>query len=343
VNPGAWRPNPTAFGAFVKAVARRYSGTFNPGTGTLPRVRYYQAWSEPNLPNHLSPQWVRVRRQWVAESPIIYRGLLNAFYAAVKSVNRADLVITGGTAPFGDKPGGQRVPPVVFLRGLLCLGGEQLKLQRCPDPAHFDILAHHPYEIGSPTLPAFDANDVSVPDLYKLTRPLGIAERTGRVLPRGHKRLWVTEFSYDSDPPNPHGVPVHELADWTEETFYLLWRQGVDTITWFLIVDQPPIPNYGSSYQSGVYYLNGRPKPSFEAFRFPFVVEPSGPGRVVLWGIAPDAGTVEVQRLQSGRWTTVTTFRRRARAIFTRTVGLGGRPLMRAVVGGEISLEWRAP
>ena len=57
---GTWRPNAAAFGQFAKAVARRYSGSFNPGTGVLPRVRYFQAWTEPNLPYHLSPQWIRV-------------------------------------------------------------------------------------------------------------------------------------------------------------------------------------------------------------------------------------------------------------------------------------------
>src|SRR5205085_10368277 len=75
VVPGTWRPSAEAFGAFAKAVARRYSGSFDPGTGVLPRVRYYQAWGEPNLSHHLMPQWIRVRHHWVAESPIIYRRL----------------------------------------------------------------------------------------------------------------------------------------------------------------------------------------------------------------------------------------------------------------------------
>lgn len=341
VPPGTWRPNAPAFAAFAKAVARRYSGTFNPGDGVLPHVRFYQAWSEPNLNGHLNPQWVRRDGHWVAESPIIYRGLLNAFYAAVKSVNPSDQVITGGTAPFGDPPGGPRIPPAEFVRDLLCLRGESLALEPCPKPAHFDILAHHPYTIAGPFTPALNIDDVSVPDLGKLTRPLAVALRTGRALPRARKQLWVTEFSWNTDPPNPQAVPVAEEARWLEESFYELWREGVDTITWLNVVDQPPIPSYDMSYQSGVYYLDGRPKPALTAFRFPFVVEPAARGRWVAWGIAPRSGTVLVQRRSSGRWVTVMRLGARPEAIFTRDLTLSGRPLLRASVDGQQSLTFQ--
>lgn len=340
--PGTWRPNVQAFAAFARAVALRYSGTFNPGDGVLPHVRYYQAWSEPNLDNHLTPQWVRKSGRWVAESPVVYRNLLNGFYAAVKSVNASDQVITGGTAPFGDPPGGQRMQPAEFVRELLCLHGQALALERCPDPAHFDILAHHPYAVNGPFAPALNADDVSVADFGKLKRPLAVALRTGRALPRAHKRLWVTEFSWDSNPPDPHGVPIAEQARWIEEAFYELWREGVGTITWFNVVDQPPVPDYGSTYQSGVYYLNGRPKPAAQAFLFPFVVERSARGRWTVWGIAPGSGTVLIQRRSSSRrWTPVMRLRAYTAGVFTRDMTLKGRPLMRASLGTERSLTFR--
>lgn len=180
--PATLAPEPRC-AAFALALAPRYSGRFDPGSGTLPGGRCYQAWSEPNLDNHLTPQWIRVGRRWVAESPIIYRGLLNAFYAAVKSVHSSNLVITGGTAPFGDPPGGARIPPAEFVRAMLCVQGPRLTTTRCPNPAHFDILAHHPYAINGPWAPAINADDVSVPDLGNLTRPLAAAERAGQALP----------------------------------------------------------------------------------------------------------------------------------------------------------------
>jgi hypothetical protein len=337
--PGTWKPNATALGQFATALARRYSGHFNPGGGVLPHVRYYQGWSEPNLPNHLTPQWVRVKRRWVAESPIIYRGLLNAFYAGVKSVNRSDLVITGGTAPFGDTPGGQRMPPALFVREMLCLNDSDVP-QHCSDPPHFDILAHHPYEIGGPFFKALDPDDVTAPDMGKLTRALAVAERTGRALPRGHKQVWVTEFSWDSKPPDPNGIPVLERAKWMEQSFWELWREGVSTLCWFLIVDQPPVPNYGSSYQSGLYYISGKVKPGIEAYRFPFVVQSIGHGQFQLWGITPRSGAVSVQRKVGGRWVTLYRFNRRAHAIFDLTIGTPPRAAMRAVVGSEASMSF---
>lgn len=337
--PGTWKPNATALGQFATALARRYSGHFNPGGGVLPHVRYYQGWSEPNLPNHLTPQWVRVRKHWVAESPIIYRGLLNAFYAGVKAVNRSDLVITGGTAPFGDVPGGSRVPPALFWREVLCLNDRDVP-QHCSNPPHFDILAHHPYEIGGPFFKALDPDDVTVPDMGKITRALAIAERTGRALPHGHKQVWVTEFSWDTKPPDPNGIPVLERAKWMEQAFWELWREGVDTLCWFLIVDQPPVPNYAESYQSGLYYINGKAKPGLEAYRFPFVVQSIGHGQFQLWGITPRSGTVSVQRKVGGRWVTLYRFHRRAHAIFDRTIGAPPRAAMRALVGPEASMNF---
>jgi hypothetical protein len=337
VPPGTWRPNAAAFAAFAKAVARRYSGSFNPGTGALPRVRYLQAWTEPNFPSHLTPQWARVGGRLVAESPIIYRGLLNAFYAAVKTVHSSDLVLTAGTAPYGDPPGGANMKPALFVRNLLCLTG-RLAPARCPDPAHFDILAHDPYSFYGPLQPAYFADDVSLVDVWKLTRALAVAQRTGRALPRVQHSVWATEFGWNSNPPNRYGVPALERARWIAQGFFALWRQGISTATWFLIVDQPR----GSFWQTGLYYFDGRRKPDFEAFRFPFLVYRAGPGWAQVWGVSPDSGTVRVQALEAGRWRTLLRARVRARGVIDQTIRISGRPLLRAVIGSDTSLGWRA-
>ncbi len=124
--------------------------------------------------------------------------------------------------------------------------------------------------------------------------------------------MWVTEFSWDSNPPDPHGVPIGERTRWVQEAFYVLWREGVSAIAWYLLADQPPIPNYGSTYQSGLYYDSGAPKPGLQGFRFPFVVEPVRGGRKVLWGFAPQRGMVEVQALRAKGWQTLFRFREQA-------------------------------
>jgi hypothetical protein len=343
--PGAWRPNAAAYGQFATAIARRYSGTFpdpgHPGS-SLPRVRYWQVWAEPNLSVHLAPQWVGSGRRLQPASPGIYRSLLNGFYEAVKRVHSDNVVVTAGTAPFGDSPGGQRMSPATFVRELLCLHGARLVPERCPNPAHFDALAHHPYEVGSPFTKALNVDDVSAPDLGKLTRPLNKAVRLGRALPRKRKRLWVTEFSYDSNPPNPQAISIAMQARWLEESFYVFWRQGVDTVVWYLIRDQAPIPDYASAYESGVYYRDGSPKPSLLAFQFPFVVEPRRGGSLA-WGKAPSSGVLQIQQRSGSAWNTLAQTRVNAGGVFDVRLRQAASGKFRAVVGAQTSLVWSQP
>lgn len=349
-NAGAWEPNPTALGQFAQALARRYSGSYPDPLHHgrhLPRVRYFQAWGEANFSYYLAPQWTKSGGGWVPTGPSLYRNMLNAFYKGVKAVHSNNTVITSGFGPYGDPAGGCtnqvsgngcRMPPAMFTRDLLCLNGEQLTPEACPDPAHFDALAIDPYEVGSPTTHAVNRDDVSAPDLGKLTRPLNKALRLGRALPHGHKQLWVTEFSYDSRPPNPTAVSLATQARWLEESFYIFWRQGVDAAFWFLVRDNAG-HNYNVSYYSGVYFYNGKKKPSFEAYRFPFVVMPSG-GTATVWGISPRTGTVSVEHQVGSTWTTLFTIRDSAGGVFTRSVPLGLGGNFRAQVGGETSLVW---
>ena len=344
-DPGTWRPDAGAFGAFMGAIALRYSGRFaDPAVpaARLPRVAYWQAWSEPNLDNHLAPQWTGGQAHPVPASPAIYRGLLNAAYAAVKAVDAGNTVITGGTAPFGDPPGQGRMQPARFVRELLCLSGT--RPAPCANPAHFDILAHHPYSVAAPSRAARNRDDVSVPDLAKLTRPLRAAERSGRALPRGHKRLWVTEFSYDSNPPDPQGVPESTHARYLEEAFYLFWRQGVDTAIWFNVRDQAPDPSYETTYQSGVYFRDGRPKLAFQAYRFPFVTERTTGANVQAWTRSPATGRLAIERqTAAGQWTTIATADVGRGAVVVRQLRLPGATHLRARIGSDISLVWRQP
>jgi hypothetical protein len=350
--PFTWRPDPNAFAAFSEAVARRYGGSFNPGTGVLPRVRYFQAWTEPNLPEHLNPQWVRVKGHLVAESPILYRSLLNGFYRAVKAVHPSNVVITAGTAPYGDPPGGQglrgklpdpnglRMQPALFWRDVLCLNGQALKPQSCPDPAHFDILAHDPYEFSNPLVRAGQADNVTLPDMWKLQRILTKATQTGRALPRMQHPLWCTEFGWNTRPPSRRGVALMKRAQFIDEGFYELWLQGISTATWYLIRDQPP--ERVLTWQTGLYYVNGRRKPGFEAFRFPFIAKRAGKQRATVWAVSPDSGTLSVQARESGRWRTVLRARVRAHGVIHGTIAVSGQQLVRGVIRSDVSLNWRA-
>lgn len=342
-SPGSWKPDPAKIAAFASAAARRYSGGFADPTSEvrLPRVRHWQLWAEPNLSLYLSPQWERRSGRYVPFAPAHYRRMLNAFYRAVKSVSDANVVVTAGTAPYGDpNPGGQRMMPVRFWREVFCLRGRTLEKASCPDPPRLDALSHHPYGIAGPRRAALNADDAALVDIYKLTRILRVAGRSGRALPRGRKRMWVTEFGWDSRPPDPDGVPETTRARWLAESFYLLWRQGVDTVNWFQIRDQDPGGNYGATYQTGLYFLDGRPKLAARAFAFPFMTERASRERLRAWGKAPVAGSLTIERREGGKWLPVKALRVGGNRVFLTALRLRGRVELRARIGDQTSLTW---
>jgi hypothetical protein len=337
--PGTWKPRASAFGAFAEALARRYDGSFPdplvPGS-SLPRVRYYEAWNEPNLDAYLSPQWEGSRPRGAE----LYRRLLNRFYAGVKASQPGATVIAGSLAPFGDPPGGLRTPPVEFLRRLLCLRGGRMRPVRCPHPAHLDVLSDHPIAVGPPSRSAVSPLDATTPDLGRLTSVLRAAEANGRVLPRRRKPLWVTEFWYDSDPPDPAGVPLRRQARWYEQDLYMFWRQGASVAIALQLRDSPPGRGYRFTSQSGAFFLDGAPKPARTAFRFPFVAH-RGVAGVRAWGVAPRRGRVEVQVRRGGLWATLAARSvPRAGCPFELVLPLRGRVRLRALIGGEASLPW---
>jgi hypothetical protein len=328
-----WRPNARAYGQFARALALRYSGSYRdprqPGA-PLPRVRFFEPWNEPNLQAFLAPQWVTHKGRWRPESPIIYRALLNSFARGVKSVHSSNRVLAGTVAPFGDlDPGGTRMAPAQFVRSMLSR------------PTVFDVLTTHPYSVRGPFSPAYNDDDVTIPDVWKLKRPLRRAERAGRISPRGRKQIWVTEVSFDSSPPDPGAVPERKHARWLAETFFVLWRQGVNRVTWFQIRDQEPIPNYASSFQSGIFFRDGRPKLARRAFAFPFVAKAQARGRALLWARAPQRGRLVFERKTRRGWQRVAAGRAGRHHVLTRRVRVPKRTVMRVRSGKLTSLTAR--
>ncbi len=343
---GTWKPRPAELKRFAKAIARRYSGSFDDprdAVGPLPRVRDFQLWAEPNLSTYLNPQFE-------GKKPVAarhYRKMLRAFYAGIHSAPGKQRVVTGGTAPYGDVPGNdsQRTQPALFWREVLCLKakGRKLKKGRCKKPAKFDVLAHHPINVGGPFRKALNGDDVSTPDIDKLKRILRRAKRSGRVLPRGRKPIWATEIWWDSKPPDPRGVPDAKHAAYVAESFYVLWRQGVERVVWFLIRDQRQNGRtHGGTPESGLYLLDGEPKLAARAYAFPFVADKSRRGRTRLWGVAPQRGRVSIQRRSGRGWKTIKRTRAKgsSRVFQARTGKRSGR--FRALQAGDRSLTYRA-
>ena len=339
--PGTWKPNPQDIRQYAVALATRYSGHYpDPADPQrmLPRAWGFQLWDEPNLPEYLTPQWTQGR----PASPAIYRGMLNAFYAGIKSVDPQALVVTAGTEPFGDPaPVAQRIAPALFWRGVLCVqqAGARLRSTHCRNPAHFDVLAHHPYSVGAPVTKALNPDDVSIPDMGKLMRILRAAERGGTALPRKHHQLWATETGYNTRPPNPKGIPLMEDARWLEQTLELLWSQGVSLVTWDTIVDQPPNPSYYTTSQSGIYFLGGSPKPALIAFRFPLVAWRTGV-QVEVWGRAPVSGRLHLERRIGNKWRTVSSLNVHAGYTWLTHLVDAGAITLRAQLRDMTTLPW---
>jgi hypothetical protein len=347
--PGNWRPNVRQLADFATAIATRYDGRypaqFTHG-GALPRVRLWQAWNEPNLASSLSPQWVHTRQGWIVVGPSMYRGMLNAFYGAVKRISASNYVVMGGLAPYGDPPGTdpvhhERTAPLAFLRDLFCLRAVTLAPGRCPAPVHLDAVDHHPYAAGGPTWHALNPNDIAVPDIHKMVRVLNVAVRDGHVLPRGPKAFWVTELGWSSNPPNPapKAVPIPKDARWLQDAMYILWRQGVMTILPLEIGDPPVVANYNSVFESGLYFSDGRPKqPMVTAYRFPFVVRTIGRNRVLAWGRTPLTGQLTIDILHGRRWSAVHIAAVSAGQVFAIPVTTRDGLPLRASIGAQNSL-----
>jgi hypothetical protein len=349
---GTWKPSARWYGAFATALARRYSGTYpdpsNAGSW-LPIVRDWEVWNEPNLTNYLTPQWRKTARGYQPQSPGTFRALLNAFYKAVKAVSAKNFVISGGTAPFGDqRDGDKRMMPARFWRSLVCVSGRaHPKAQRCGKTVSFDAIAHHPYPIGPPRRRALNSDDVVVPDLAKITKPVAVAQRAGVVRPNRHKQLWVTEISWDSRP-DPDGLTLAEQATYLEGALYVMWSQGVDVVTWYLLRDQAPTPSFATTYQSGIFERGlqpsaDTPKPSFTAFAFPFTAYRSS-GVATLWGMAPSAlgaTGVTVESRSGTVWRSVARLRSGSNRVFRGRLRVGPGTELRARAGDQTSLTWR--
>jgi hypothetical protein len=326
---GIYRPNPDEFGHFAFAAASRYSGLL-PG---LPRVRYWQAWSEPNRDYFFMPQFEGRRMV----SPAWYRTMVRKFADGIHQVSQSNVIVAGGLAPLG-RPG--KPAPLAFMRSMLCLTktlGRACDLRGNKIPV--DVWSHHPYTSGGPTHSALAKDDVALGDLPDMRRVLRAAIRLGHVRSDGPVGFWVTEFSWDTKPPDPQGLSSSLHARWTSEALYRMWQNGVGLVTWFRIMDDPLSSSY---FQSGLYTVDGHAKRSKQAYRFP-VVALTRTGGIYVWGRTPTTapGSVVVE-VKSGRsWRRLGTLRAGSGGIFQKTYRTPTRRgYVRARFAGEASVPF---
>jgi hypothetical protein len=239
--------------AFAFAAARRYSGSFVRPDGTvLPRVRYWSAWNEPNLPIGLVPQWRKLNGRWVIQSARDYARICNAIVDGVHGTLIAgERVACGDTAPRGNNAPTSSRPttsPLAFLRAMKSAGARG-----------FDAYAHHPYPgspLETPATPPPGPTAVTLGNLDVLTKELT------RLY--GLKPLWLDEYGYQTNPPDRDlGVsPTLQARYLTQSVTIARRNPRVAMLLWFLVRDESRL----GGWQSGLETWSGVHKPAFNAF-----------------------------------------------------------------------------
>jgi hypothetical protein len=298
-------PNPAEFGKFVEAVGKAF-----------PTVRMFSVWNEPNLVSWLSPQV----SGGVPQSPRIYRGLLNATSSGLtRSGHNGDQLLVGELLPFTrtSRSTNKKLRPIQFLRELACVDshyrpfrGKTARKRGClgfksvPGTG----LAYHPYTLsGGPNVRTPNKDDASIRDLGRLTSALNRLSSRHRI--GGRWPIWITEFGFQSRPPDPFGSPIKKIPGYMGEAEWLAYRNSrVRSFAQYPLVDDK---GKVSGFQSGIRFYNNKPKPHvFAAFQRPFFARYSGRGVELFGGIRAQPGanvTVQTKNGAKAKWRTVRT------------------------------------
>ncbi len=314
---GQWKPSAREFGAFVRAVGTRYSGSYRPrgALQALPRVSFWSIWNEPNYGVDLAPQ--AIDNDTIEVGAAEYRGLLDAAWSGLQATRHGhDTILIGETAPRGlDHPIGNfsGVKPLRFLRALYCvdsryreLRGAAAAARGCPTtaagsrrfraqhPALFQAsgFADHPYEQDTPPNEPTTSNPrrfksdpdyADLPEIPRLERTLDALQRVYGS--RARLPIWNTEYGYRTRPPDPRlGVSPATAAYYINWAEYLSWRQPrLVSYAQYLLVDPPR----GVSFDSGLELPNGAHKATFDAYRLPIFLPSTSTRRgrkLEVWG-----------------------------------------------------------
>ena len=275
-----WEPSASQYSQFVRAVATRYSGNYNPiakkiepgNPNDLPRVSSWSIWNEPNYGPSLAPQGIPGDLT-VDHAPEMYRGLVSAAWSALHGTGHGgDLILFGEVAPRGESYWGvySGMTPLYFLRSLYCLDssyrrlrGTAARLRGCPttasgarafrraNPGLFQAggFSDHPYmrwyapnhEVNPDPTNHLRTNDYSTLGVIgQLTRALDRAQ--GAYGARPGMSVYNTEFGYITTPPKHDNQlePGGHRYHWVSQT------TGADYLNWaeYLSWKNPRIKSY---------------------------------------------------------------------------------------------------
>ena len=186
-----------------------------------------------------------------------------------------NLVVAGGLAPYGTTTAtldGDLAAPL-HADAALPVATAEAEARPAASGRAFDVWSHHPYTSGGPTHEAgrrTTSRSATSPRWRRCSRGGARRARSGR---RAASEFWVTEFSWDTTPPDPKGVPMELHARWVAEALYRMWRTGVSARD---VVPRPrravrrrarPSPASSSAATSGP--ASDTPKPSHAGVPLP--------------------------------------------------------------------------
>src|SRR5439155_25897131 len=197
--------------------------------------------------------------KWVIQSAISYAKICNAVYNGVHATLYAgEKVACGVTGPRGNNnPSSVRpsVSPIAFLIAAKKAGMKT-----------FDAYAHNPYygvPTETPTTKPVATSTGHTPTAVTLANIDTLITELTRLY--GPKPLWITEYGYQTNPPDPQfGVSWAKQAAYLKQSFAIARRNPrIALMLWFLVRDEPNL----SGWQSGLMTKDGLMKPAFSAFR----------------------------------------------------------------------------
>lgn len=237
---GAYPPRrPAEIAPFARAAARRYGpgGSFWKSNRSLPErpIRSWQIWNEPNLPVYWRP----------TPSARGFVRMMSAASRAIKRVDKGAEIVSAGLPQSQSK---EAVPLQTYVAAMYRAGGKRA----------FDTLAVNPYGATSGEV---------------LQRVKAVRKTMNRFGDR-KARLWITELGWaDSGPPSRFTVGSREQAARIRSTIGDLWTQrerlGIRGFVYYNWRDSPPYAGRSDFWglHTGLFDIDGRPKPSYEAFR----------------------------------------------------------------------------
>jgi hypothetical protein len=338
------RPDKAAFARFAGTVAARYGAD----------VDRYIIWNEPNLPSWLQPQAKCSHGHCSPVAPHLYRGLVRAARPAILAADPGAQVLIGAMSSRGQdlrtKNATER--PMVFLRALGCVDRAYRRLRTgyCKGfrAATADGFAFHPHgTLTSPDTAYRNADDVNLASLGRLESALDRLQRSGRLKASTRRfGLFLDEYGYQTRPPDKTaGVSLATQDRWLQKAAYRAWRDPrVRLLTQYQWLDEP-LRHAGSPFagwQSGLRFVNGKPKPALAHFDTPMQLDAA---RSRLWGQARPGGaqTVRVERRLRGakKYAAYATVQTDARGYWTlkRRLARGARYRFRTAIATSASFR----